>query len=281
MESSQGASAATQGYVRATTILGNRLVYYDRGTGPALILLHGMFGDHLDWEPVLEPLSQTHRVIAVDLPGFGDSDKRKIECTFDLFVQTVAKLMDELQIERATIAGNSFGGGIATLLADRWPERVKALVLVSAGGILVFSEEQLKGFDEKFKAANLRLLTPQLHELFFSRVLHNRGNAWRRYLARQNAKLTRWDYAAYTEVLEHCGALGARLDVREQLGRMELPVLFLWGDHDAVFPPEKAREALPKMKNSRLELVREAGHAPQLDNPQEFVERVETFLASL
>ncbi len=270
--------AAAQPFLQSKTILGNRIVYYDRGTGPVLLLLHGMFGDHLDWEPVLEPLSRSNRVVAVDLPGFGESDKPDLEYQFDLFVETVSVLINELRLGRPALVGNSFGAIVATLLASQSPESVKALVLVSGGGILMFTPEDLKNFDEKFTVENLRLLTPQFHEIFFSRVMFTRGEAWRRYVAKQSAKLFRPDYAAYTHVLQRAAGRAARIDVKPELKKLQLPVLLLWGDRDLVFPPDKSREVLPSMRNATTAIIRDAGHAPQLDNPTEFVERVKAFL---
>src|SRR6266481_1527934 len=99
------------------------IFYYDHGKGPVLVLIHGMFGDFTDWDPILEPLSKKHRVIAIDLPGFGASSKPPVEYTGDFFVAALKALLDKLKIPRATLVGNSFGGIVCMLFALRHPER--------------------------------------------------------------------------------------------------------------------------------------------------------------
>src|SRR5258708_14811590 len=120
------------------------MFYYDRGRGPALVLIHGMFGDHLDWEPVLEGLAERHRVIAVDLPGFGESLKPDIDYDVCVFTLALAELLDRLGIERAVFAGNSFGGQIAMAFALEHPERVEKLVLITTGGLHEYSEQDIQ-----------------------------------------------------------------------------------------------------------------------------------------
>ena len=108
------------------------LFSWQGGEGRELVLIHGMFGDHLDWEPVLEPLSRSFRVTAPDLPGFGASPRNsRHRYDAELFVNAIREVTGG---RRVTLVGNSFGGQVAMLYALAHPECVSALVLVSSGG---------------------------------------------------------------------------------------------------------------------------------------------------
>ena len=267
-------------YVRARTLLGTRVVYYDHGTGPALLLIHGMFGDFLDWEPVLAPLSETYRVVALDLPGFGESDKPDVRYSMEFFTEVLGTLAEELALQDVTVIGNSFGGELAVILAAARPEKVKALVLVSTGGLTLRGEEELALIEKNFCEANLLALTPEYHELMFSPIFARRSEQARRYIEKQNRKLARPDYNAYARVLAQCIPLAARMDIRGYLAKLKCPTLLLWGENDRVFPPVIAEEAVKRLAKGELRVVPDAGHAPQLDNPGEFVAELETFLAT-
>ena len=269
-----------QSPIRTRTLLGTRVAYYDHGTGPALLLIHGMFGDHLDWEPVLEPLSAEYRVIAVDLPGFGDSDKPDVAYSTELFTEILGELVDELELRDLTVVGNSFGGELAAIYAATKPERVRALVLVSTGGLNVRGEQELELIEKNFCEANLLALTPEYHELMFGPIFTGQSEGRARYLDKQNRKLGRPDYAAYARTLARCIPLASRLDIRGYLPKLNCPTMLLWGDSDRVFPPAIAEDAVKQLQHGELHMISDAGHAPQLDNPAHFIAQLETFLAT-
>lgn len=269
---------ATSAYVRSLFLCNHTIVFYDRGTGPALLLVHGMFGDHLDWEPVLEPLSQEYRVVAVDLPGFGASGKLEIEYTPEVFVGVLEALLTSLGIEQAVVVGNSFGGEIATFYTLAHPERVRALVLVSSAGMRRYTPDEKGAIAAKFSETNLRALTPEIHEVLFSTIFASEHAMRWRYVAKQNAKLLRADYPAYTRVLSRCAELAFGVDTVSLLRQVEQPMLLLWGDKDVVFPPGQAKAALPLLSKADLRIIPGAGHAPQLEQPEIFVSLLASWL---
>ena len=105
------------------------------GSGPPLVFIHGLSGRWPNWLEQLAALAARHRVIAMDLPGFGHSPMPARPISMDLYADIVAGLLDELGVERPVLVGNSMGGLIASELAISRPERVERLVLVSAAGI--------------------------------------------------------------------------------------------------------------------------------------------------
>ncbi len=258
-------------HVHERAFAGIRTVYFDKGTGPVLVLLHGMFGDYSDWETVLQSLTQSFRVIAPDLPGFGASAKPETDYSQGFFVRWLDALLNTLHVHSAVMAGNSFGGEIAIVYAVAHPEKVERLVLVSSGGLRYYNEQERSLIREKFSVENLKLITPAAHEWMFQNVFAQKGTAWRRYLDKQNAKLSRPDRGEYAAALHKCILLAFSLYFDDELRRLKMPTLLIWGDGDLVFPIALAQRALNRLPNGELVLLEGAGHAPQLENPEAFV----------
>ncbi|OFV79742.1 MAG: hypothetical protein A2W26_03350 [Acidobacteria bacterium RBG_16_64_8] len=265
-------------FLHSLQVQGTQVVFYDRGSGPALVLIHGMFGDYLDWEPVLEPLARKHRVIALDLPGFGDSEKPHREYTGEFFVAALHELLQALGLERATLVGNSFGGILAVLYTLSHAQSVERLVLVSSGGLRTFGGKEKQLAVERLSEENLLALTPAVHRQMFASIFAKSGPAQERYFAKQDAKLARADYPAYARTLVSSIRLVLSTCLLERLGEVRCPTLLLWGDRDIVFPVEQARQALERLPQGELEVLPGGGHALQIDCPDEFVAALERFL---
>jgi 2-hydroxy-6-oxonona-2,4-dienedioate hydrolase len=267
-------------HLHTADIGGIRVAYYEQGSGPALVLLHGMFGDHLDWEPVLEPLARDFRVIAVDLPGFGESDKPDIDYTVEFFLDSLQALLKHLGIAKAALIGNSFGGTLSIFFAIAHPEIVERLVLVSSGGIRPFTTEEQARVAVHYVEENLGALTPAIQEAMLSPIFARLSDQRERYLAKQNAKLTRPDFKSYVRVLARCAKLGASHELVHRLAEIPCQTLMVWGDKDVVFPKEFAQKALPNLHSGKLVLLPDCGHVPQLDDPVAFVREVREFLTN-
>ncbi|HKA86555.1 MAG TPA: alpha/beta fold hydrolase, partial [Haliangiales bacterium] len=120
---------------RFLSIGGNRVFYHRRGRGRPLVLVHGWMVSHWAWRHVIPSLAGDYDVVAIDLPGFGESDRPSpSEYRYDApaFAETLIGVLDSLAIERATLVGHSMGGGVALYAAARRPERVERLVLIDA-----------------------------------------------------------------------------------------------------------------------------------------------------
>src|SRR6185436_3320145 len=114
---------------------GVRVHYQEKGSGPALVLIHGYGSSAYSWKDVLDPLARQFRVIAVDLKGFGFSAKPEGDYTRRAQAALVIRLLDYLKIDRAMLCGNSMGGNVALNAARYYPQRVSALILVDSSGI--------------------------------------------------------------------------------------------------------------------------------------------------
>ena len=121
--------------VQYLTVHGHRRAFVKVGSGPALLLLHGLGCDHTTWEPVIDALARRYTVIAPDLLGHGLSDKPRADYSVGGYANGMRDLLTVLGIDKVTVVGHSFGGGVAMQFAYQFPERTERLVLVASGGL--------------------------------------------------------------------------------------------------------------------------------------------------
>src|SRR3712207_3121850 len=114
---------------------GHRRAFVRAGSGPALLLLHGIGNNCQTWAGVIDRLAESHTVIAPDLLGHGDSDKPRGDYSIGAHANGLRDLLTVLDVERATVVGHSLGGGIALQFAYQFPERCERLALVGSGGL--------------------------------------------------------------------------------------------------------------------------------------------------
>ena len=241
---------------------------HECGEGPPLALLHGMWGDHRDWDPVIASLSRRYRVLAPDLPGFGDSEKPRREYTAEFFVESLRELLPPRGL---TLAGHSFGGQIAALYALACPAAVDRLVLVASDGFSRFTQTEREWMTSQVTPAILAQLTPQVNRLLFEPMFVNRSPDVDRYLARQDDRLARLDYPDYTHALAATFQLSMSTSVLDRLGDIRQPAVLIWGEQDQVTPLALAREALKLLPRGELKILPQCGHIPQIDCPDRFL----------
>ena len=121
--------------VQYLTIHGHRRAFVKTGQGPVLLLLHGLGCDHTTWESVIDSLARRYTVIAPDLLGHGLSDKPRADYSVGGYANGMRDLLTCLGIDRVTVVGHSFGGGVAMQFAYQFPERTERLILVASGGL--------------------------------------------------------------------------------------------------------------------------------------------------
>ena len=275
--------------MRTVRIGAREMAYREAGTGPAVLLIHGMAGSSETWEPILEPLGRRARAIAVDLPGHGGSTNPGGDYSLGAQAACVRDLMIALDVERATIVGHSFGGGVAMQAAYQFPERCERLVLVDSGGL------------GPEVAAFMRALSLPGAELALavgcSEPVVRAGTAVARALkrvglqptpsteavARSMALLTTQQARSslLTTLRGVIGFAGQRVSAIDRLGLATLiPTLIVWGERDRIIPVEHARAAHASIPGSALEVIAGAGHFPHLDEPAGFARALESFLAA-
>jgi pimeloyl-ACP methyl ester carboxylesterase len=271
------------------TLHGHRIAYRAGGSGPVLVLVHGITSTSSTWEQVLPLLARRFTVIAPDLLGHGRSAKPRGDYSLGAYASGVRDLLVALGHERATFVGHSLGGGVAMQLAYQFPERCERLVLVASGGLgrevsVLLRAATLPGSD-----VVLPLLVNR-HLLDAGRLVGSllgrlglRAGTDMAEIARGHASLADRDArAAFVHTLRAIvDAGGQRVDARDRLYLAEhVPFLIVWGEHDSVIPVAHGREAHALVPSSRLLVFERSGHFPQLDEPTRFIEAIEEFVAT-
>lgn len=268
-------------------IHGYRRAFRMAGSGPALLLIHGISDDSSSWLPVMAALAERFTVVAPDLLGHGASDKPRADYSVAAFSNGMRDLLDVLEIERATVVGHSLGGGVAAQLSYQYPERVDRLVLVSTGGVSREVSPVLRAAAAPLaEVGTLPLLLPGSTALArlalrglgvlgadigrdadeVGRVLDGLRDA------RARAAFTR----TLRAVVDWKGQLVTMLD-RAYLAE-SMPLLVVWGGHDGIIPVDHAEAAHRAIPNSRLVVAPDAGHFPHHHDPEWFVEQLVSFV---
>ena len=258
-----------------TKIHGHDVRYRRAGSGEVIVLLHGLAGSSRTWKNVMPQLAEHYDVIAPDLLGHGESAKPMGDYSLGAMASGLRDLLAMLDVDRATIVGQSFGGGVAMQLSYQHPELVDRLVLVGSGGL---------GREVSWM---LRLLTlpgaEQLMPLMFpgfvadrgsdmSRFLHRRGlrlplidEMWRAYSSLAGAENRKAFVLTMRGVIEPGGQSVSALDRLYLAGA--LPTLIVWGDNDGIIPVEHAYAAHAAIPESRLAVLEGVGHFPHAEAP--------------
>ncbi|MFP3496764.1 acetoin dehydrogenase dihydrolipoyllysine-residue acetyltransferase subunit [Pseudomonas sp. SIMBA_059] len=246
--------------------LGGRLLrYLDLGEGATpLVLIHGFGGDLNNWLFNQPALAVERRVIALDLPGHGESGKHLQSADAHELSHAVLALLDHLALDRVHLAGHSMGGLVALTLADQAPERIASLTLIASAGLGPdINGDYLQGFVE---ANHRNALKPQLTQLFSDPALVTRQ------MLEDMLKFKRLE--GVDQALRQLNAKlfdGGRqtLDLRKVVGRQ--PSLVIWGSDDAIIPANHAERL-----QARVEILPGQGHMLQL----EAAERVNLLMAA-
>ena len=271
---------------REIAVAGLPAHYLVAGEGPPLLLLHGDGESAHDWRRVLPGLARTHRVVAPDLPGFGGSAKPPGDYSPASFARFAAALLDALEIERATVVGNSLGGLVALRLALAEPGRVSALVLAASAGLgravsPLISSLTWPVYGELAIAWARTPLGARQRAQGRGTLLFGRPERVPDDWVAEQARLARrpgFLEAALTALRATTGPTGQRDVVLDRLPSLTMPTLVVWGERDRVFPLQQAREAVARLPHGRLALLPDCGHLPPVECPDAFLAAVAEFL---
>jgi pimeloyl-ACP methyl ester carboxylesterase len=260
---------------RAVAVDGLRLHVAEAGSGPALLLIHGLTASHAVWEPTIAEFAGAWRVIAPDLPGHGESDKPDAPYTIDFFAGVVRSLMRELDVHEAVVAGSSLGGQVALELAAWYPTFTRALVL--AAPAVGYSAAMRPVGQALQMVSGPKLLRARLTQLF-QQSFHDRsriGHVTRRRILEE--RLAADDFPAFARAVAR--SLGGVLTAEPQpLDRVTQPVLLLWGREDRLVPLRRSERLLRRLPQARLHVLERCGHLPMLEQPTAFHRAMSGFL---
>ena len=266
---------------RFISLDGATLHYRDEGQGTPVVLLHGTAASLHTWDGWANEMSKSHRVLRLDLPGFGLTGRNTTDTySIDYYSDLLLHFLDSLNIERAHIAGSSLGGQIAYDFAASHPERVQKLILVSPTGVT-------NANDKSISMPFLMAQTPLLK--------HSLKYITPRFIVEKSLKEVYGDDSRLREetitmshdMLLRAGnreAFIARMntvdaDNLHKLAQVQAPTLILWGEADAWVPATNAAHFQQEIKGAQLKVYPGAGHIPMEELPKETVQDALRFLA--
>ena len=273
---------------RELTLHGHRVTYRTAGSGPVLLLLHGVTNSSETWERVAAPLAKHFTLIAPDLLGHGQSATPRGDYSLGAHASGVRDVLTALGHRRVTVVGHSLGGGIALQFAYQFPERCERLVLVSSGGLgrevhPLLRAASLPGAD---------WVLPMLTSARLVDVGRGVGGLLQRVrlapggdvevLARGFASLdnggSRQAFLHTVRAVIEPG--GQRVNAGERLRLAGLlPTLIVWGERDSIIPVAHGEAAHAMIRGSRFVVFPGAGHMPHDDDPERFAQLVTQFCA--
>jgi pimeloyl-ACP methyl ester carboxylesterase len=275
--------------LKETALHGHRIAYRSAGSGPAIVLVHGITSTSATWERVMPYLATRFTVIAPDLLGHGQSAKPRGDYSLGAYASGVRDLMVSLGHERATFVGHSLGGGCGDAAGLPVPERCERLVLVDSGGL---------GREVNFllRAATLPLSEVVLPVLASTRLLGAGRGVGRLFgrlglhagtdmaeLAKGHASLADAESrAAFVHTLRTIvDPRGQRVNASDRLYLAQnVPFMIVWGERDPIIPVRHGRAAHELVPSSKLEVFEDAGHFPHVDDPQRFLDVLLDFIES-
>jgi len=270
-------------------IHGKRLTYRLAGNGPLVLLIHGMAGSATTWKQVMPALSERFTVLAPDLFGHGESDKTKGDYSLGAMASVLRDLVVALGYKRATVVGQSYGGGIAMQLAYQYPERCERLVLVNAGGLGTEVNRLLRLLTLPGSEAVLllacappvRRVAEAIGRVALRKKLESATvipELWRSYSSLGDVEARRAFLRTLRAVIDPRGQSVSANDKLYLAAGM--PTLIIWGEDDRVIPVEHAYAAHAVIPGSWLEIIEGVGHYPHCEAPDRFVTALTEFIES-
>lgn len=272
---------------RWVTVGDTPLNVIDLGEGDPIVFVHGLSGSWPNWLEQLPVFAESHRAIAMDLPGFGHSPMPNERITISTYARILDGLLEALGVSAATLVGNSMGGFVSTELAIAFPQRVERLVLISAAGISTYRHRDVERLEPY-----LRRVAPMI--ALYTGWTAARSDWMARRPGLRNMTLglvtrhpSRLPSALAAEQLRGAGkpgfmeALRANIDypIKERLPEIACPTLIVWGNEDKVIPVGDASVFEKLIPNSRKVIFEGTGHMAMLERPAAFNELLYEFVA--
>ncbi len=267
---------------------GDRIAYREAGTGPPLLLIHGMAGSSATWRAIIPQLSTKYRVIAPDLLGHGMSAKPRGDYSLGAFAVFLRDLLDELGVARATVVGQSLGGGIAMQFVYQHREYCERLALIGSGGLGPDLSPMLRVLSAPGAELVLPVVAPQSVLNLGNKVgswltsagiqAPRAGQMWQAYSSLSDPAARQAFLRTLRSVVDHRGQAVSALN---KLHLTEgLPVVLIWGDNDRIIPVAHAYAAHDALVGSRLEVLEGIGHFPHVEAPTAVADILENFIAT-
>jgi len=259
---------------------GHSTHYIEKGDGEPVILLHGYLYDSYQWNKNMDALAEKFKVYAIDLWGFGYSTRKPMDYDYQVYAGQLLKFMDALNIQRASLVGQSMGGGTCILFCTQHGERVNKMILVASGGMpnpptlltRIACIPKVGEFLLRMKGSRKGMLK--------ANFIYDKSVLTDEYVE----NVTRFHkIKGTTEVLLKIlrkQFWDTLLEDIHKLGEMDVPILIVWGRQDKSIPVKLAQDMHRILKGSQLEILDPAGHCPNDEQPEKFNQAAIHFLSS-
>jgi pimeloyl-ACP methyl ester carboxylesterase len=271
--------------IQTVLVHDQRIAYLDVGAGPPVVLIHGFGGSMWQWEQQQHTLSQHFRILTLDLPGAGLSDKPEIDYRPDQMLDFFVGFMDAVKIQQATLVGNSMGAGLAIGMALAHPTRVAKLVLIDGLPQHVMEKLTSPSVRRALETTAPSWLVSFGNMLFGGLMIES----VLKEIVHDPALLTPAVIERSNRNRQRPGLIKPIMTVRENLplwesgfatrvGEITHPTLVIWGEEDRVFPVAVGEELHQTIKGSRFIRIPKAGHIPQWERPDLVNQELITFI---
>jgi pimeloyl-ACP methyl ester carboxylesterase len=246
------------------TVFGAKIHYLEAGSGPVVILLHGLGGSTANWAPTIAPLAQKYRVIVPDQIGFGKSDKPMLNYRVATLVDFLDGFYKQVGVQKASLVGNSLGGFTAAAFAIAHPDKVDKLVLVDAAGFAVTGDldpKVLNGLNPSTRQQVRDLISL----VFYNKEQFSSDMAIDAFLA---SRVTAGDQYTIQRFIDSIAHGEDVLDGK--LGAIKHSTLLIWGREDGLTQLAMGQRFNKEIAGSQLLIIDKCGHVPQLEKAAEF-----------
>jgi triacylglycerol lipase len=266
-----GQTVPAQPTDKTIAVFGQTIHYWDVGSGPVVVLLHGLGSRKEDWVSVVAPLSQNYRLLVPDQIGFGHSDKPLLDYSIQTYVDFLNEFLRDLKVEKASLVGESLGGWICGLYAAEISGGahlvpVEKLILVDSAGL-----KQDKPIPD-LNPSSLAAMRALMQAVFFDTSWLD-DNTLRKIFA---DKLATHDAYTVRSFLNNPAIGAERLD--DKLANIKVPTLVLWGKQDSLLPIAAGERYAAGIAGARLVSFDKCGHVPAIEQTEAFLSTVSGFL---
>jgi pimeloyl-ACP methyl ester carboxylesterase len=255
------------------TVFGAKIHYLEAGSGPVVILLHGLGGNTTNWAPTISPLAQKYRVIVPDQIGFGKSDKPMLNYRVSTLVDFLDGFYKQVGVQKATLVGNSLGGFTAAAFALAHPDKVDKLVLVDAAGFSVTGDIDPKVLNG-LNPSTRQQIKDLMALVFYNKELFASDVAVDTFLA---SRVTAGDQYTIQRFIDSIAHNEDMLDGK--LGAIKQKTLIIWGREDGLTQLTMGQRFNKEIAGSQILIIDKCGHVPQLEKAAEFNAGLLKFLA--
>lgn len=258
---------------KTIAVFGQAIHYFDLGSGPVVVLVHGLGSRKEDWLPVLEPLAKKYRLLVPDQIGFGKSEKPLLDYSVQTYVDFLNEFLRQLKVEKTSLVGESLGGWISALYAVELGEgahltAVEKLVLVDAAGL------KQDAAIPNLNPSSLATMRGVMEAVFYDTSWLNE-DALRKIFT---DKLSVHDSYTVRSFLGNPMIATERVD--DRLAKIKIPTLVVWGKQDKLIPVAMGERYTGGIAGAKLVSFDKCGHVPPIEKTEEFVAAVTAFLGS-